>query len=125
MGNITVIAGHNLGLDDTSACLLKRNDATGDGTLDRNQSAYINAANGNLLIQEQDVMLTSRGEDFRLVRTYNSRGRLGRADNWGCTWSTGITLGKHADKVGGKTVDAYEVVYGDGSARHFDYDASR
>jgi hypothetical protein len=59
MGNTTIIAGHNLGLGDTSARLLNRNDPLGNDSLDKNQSAYINVANGNLVIQEQDVMLTS------------------------------------------------------------------
>ena len=80
MGNTTIIAGHNLGLGDRSARLLNRNDPLGNGSLDKNQSAYINVANGNLVIQEQDAMLTSQGDDFSLVRTYNSRGKLGGAD---------------------------------------------
>ena len=125
MGNATIIAGHNLGLGDTSARLLNRNDPLGNGSLDKNQSAFINVANGNLVVQEQDVLLTSQGDDFKLLRTYNSRGKLGGSDNWGWTWSTGITLSKHLDKVAGKTIDAYEIIYGDGSSRHFDYDSAR
>lgn len=127
----SIIAGHNLGLDDTSLRILNRRDTAAAGSLNQNvdQQTYVNVANGNLVIQERDTLLTSRGEDFSLVRTYNSRGRLNSSINgmsdWGWTWSTGILLSKNTDTFGATKVDGYEVVYGDGTAFYFDYDASR
>src|SRR5262245_52329716 len=120
-----VIGGHGLGLQDTSLSLLNRNALTGGGTLDQRMQAYVNVSAGNLVIQERDVFLPSRGDDFILVRTYNSRGKLDAANNW--IWSTAISLSTHQDKSAdnGPTVNACVVTYGDGSERHFDFDSSR
>jgi hypothetical protein len=88
--------------------------------------AYVNVSGGNLAIQERDVFLPSRGDDFTLLRTYNSRGAIGgSADGW--SYSTAITLSTHQDKPAdnGPSVNAYVVTYGDGSVAHFDFDASR
>src|SRR5687768_10720664 len=93
----TIIGGHNLGLLDGSLGQLNRNDPTGQGTLGLGVESYANVANGNLLIQERDVFLPSRGIDFALVRTYNSRGAIaGSNDGW--FWSTGVKLSSHQDK---------------------------
>lgn len=127
----TIISGHNLGLDDTSLRILNRRDSAGAGSLNQNadQQVYVNAANGNLVIQEQDTLLASRGQDFTLVRTYNSRGRMNSSVNamsdWGWTWQTDIALTKNTDTFGTTKVDGYEVAYGDGAAKYFDYDATR
>lgn len=121
-----IIGGHGLGLQESSQGLLYRSDTTGKGTLGFGVESYANVSNGNLLIQERDVFLPSRGIDFALTRTYNSRGAIqGGSDGW--WWSTGMTLTKHQDTpaAGGATITNYTAVYGDGSNIHFDFDASR
>src|SRR5215471_771929 len=97
-----IIGGHGLGLQDGSLGLLNRNDRTGAGTLGHDEQDYVNVSDGDLVIQQRDAFLPSRGADFDLVRTYNSRGKLGSAANWGWSWSTGITLEKHTDKKVGQ-----------------------
>lgn len=49
-----------------------------------NERVHVNAATGNLLIQQQDEMLIGRGPDVAVGRTYNSLGNLSdeNGDNW-------------------------------------------
>src|SRR5690349_17192979 len=117
----SLIGGHNLGLLDSSATILNRNDRTGNGTLGDGEEAYANVSNGNLIIQQHDAFLPSRGADFDLVRTYNSRGVV---SGTGWSLSTGVTLQSHLDKPasGGASVTTSQATYGDGSARDFNLD---
>jgi hypothetical protein len=64
------------GLLDGSLSLLNRNDRSSNGTLGHGEQAYANVSNGNLLIQQRDAFLPSRGADFDLIRTYNSRAKI-------------------------------------------------
>jgi hypothetical protein len=123
----SLIGGHDLGLLDSSATLLNRNDRTGAGTLGHGEQTNVNVSDGDLVVQEVDAFLPSRGADFQLVRTYNSRGKLGGAANWGWTWSTAIALEKHNDKKIGQSgnLTNYTLTLGDGSQLHFDFDATR
>src|SRR5262245_46051130 len=107
-----VIGGHGLGLQDSSLGLLNRNDTTSNGTLDQRMQAFANVANGNLIIQERDVFLPSRGDDFNLVRTYNSRGAIGGStDGW--SYSTAVSLSFHQDKPAnnGSSITNYVATY--------------
>ncbi|MGJ3704011.1 LysM peptidoglycan-binding domain-containing protein [Variovorax sp. AFSI2.2] len=48
------------------------------------EQAFVNIANGNLVLQDFDDKLVGRGLDIHAVRTYNSQGLLNddNADNW-------------------------------------------
>src|SRR4051794_667174 len=122
----SLIGGHNLGLLDSSATLLNRNDRTGAGTLGHGEQPYVNVSDGDLVIQQRDAILPSGGADFELVRTYNSRGYVnGIAKSW--TLSTGVTLSSHQDKPADNSaaVTNYTALYGDGSEAHFSFDVGR
>ena len=120
-----IVGGHGIGLQDGSLGLLNRNDQTSKGTLGAGVESYVNVANGNLLLQERDVFLPSRGIDFALVRSYNSRGAIqGSPDGW--WWSSGVQLQRHNDTLtNDNNISNYTVTYGDGSQLHFDFDAAR
>lgn len=124
-----IIAGHNLGLLFGSFTLLNRADTSGAGTLGHGAQSFANVANGNLLLQERDVFLPAAGEDFTLVRTYNSRADGSFVNGW--TFSTGVTLTSHLDRVrtidpaGGGTQKGWTIFYGDGTEVEFAYDAAR
>src|SRR5258706_1620886 len=116
-----IIGGHNLGLQFGSYTILNRNDTTGKGTLGHGEQSLVNIANGNLLLQDRDAYLPSFGQDFDLVRTYNSRGT---GSGW--TFSTNVTLEAHQDSLaaGGNQTD-YTITYGDGTAFDLNYDNNK
>ncbi len=72
-----LIGGNESGLLDTSRALLDRNDRTRVHDPGHDEQVLVNVSNGNLVIDHEDAFLPSLGEDFKLVRTYNSRGEGG------------------------------------------------
>jgi hypothetical protein len=68
-----LIGGAPTGLLDSSYAVLGRNDETSTASTDNGDQMFVNVASGNLLYAHQDVYLPSLGEDYSLVRTYNSR----------------------------------------------------
>lgn len=78
----SIIGGIGAGTLDSSLYLLSRQDQVGAGTTGAGESVYVNVANGGLALQHTDAWLPSRGDDFLLVRTYNSSGRLTTANKW-------------------------------------------
>src|SRR3954454_21217729 len=118
-----IIGGHEQGLLDTSAIVLKRNDQLGAGMLPEGDEISANVANGNLVLQESDAFLASQAEGLTLARTYNSRGQLPE-DQDGWRWSTEVTLERHTDQLAsGGQAEGFFVTYGDGSRLRFVYDA--
>ena len=113
---VAVVSGSGLGLFGTSA---STQGASGNATLGRGgERVFVNTATGNLVIQNFDEALVSRGIDLALVRTYNSQGLLN--DDNGDNWRLGVqrrvyalngtlnTAGSSITKVFG---DGAEVVY--------------
>jgi len=137
-----IIGGYQSGLLDGSDALLNRDDKTRNGATGHGEQIYSNVSNGNLLLQQQDAYIPSLGDDFNLVRTYNSnglehgmggmdgaglRGGMDSAGNLG-GWrlSTQITITKqHHSEVHAPGEFVYEVTYGDGSTFTFIYDSVR
>src|SRR5262249_44744647 len=108
----------NLGLFDGSFTNLRRNDRTGKGTIGHGEQSFANISNGDLIFQEHDIYLPSRGDDFDFVRTYNSRGTT---DSRAWSFSMNVYLASHTDRMAGATTDTtnYTVTYGDGSQLEF------
>ncbi len=80
-----IVAGEGLGLYNGSLAHLNGFGAQGNARLGNgNDRAWVNAANGNLVIQSQDDYLAALGLDVMATRTYNSRGLLDddNGDNW-------------------------------------------
>lgn len=82
---VAIVAGQSLGLGQTSARTLGSGGVLGNpaaGYL--GSSFFVNAASGNVVIQNQDEILTGVGQDMVLSRTYNSLGLLDddNGDNW-------------------------------------------
>ena len=80
----TLIGGFDTGLLDSSLYLLNRTDRTREGQAGHGEETYVNVSNGNLLVRHVDAYLPSQGEDYALMRTYNSRGSWN--DNSGQGW---------------------------------------
>ena len=118
-----LIGGAPTGLLDSSQTLLGRNDQTSTATTDNGDALFVNVASGNLLYAHQDAYLPSRGDDYSLLRTYNSRGAVttGGAFNdarWGV--SSTVTL----RVIGTGTSTRYQVRYGEGSVFGYTLDAA-
>src|SRR5262245_1310308 len=80
-----IVAGSSLGILQSSAALLGAQGQLGTSIQGRaGERVYLNAATGNLVIQDQDEILVGRGPDAAFLRTYNSRGLLNddNGDNW-------------------------------------------
>ena len=118
-----LIGGAPTGLLDSSYAVLGRNDETSTASTDNGDQMFVNVASGNLLYAHQDVYLPSLGEDYSLVRTYNSRGisTTGGAFN-DARWrnSTNVTVAA----VGTGTSARYQVRYGDNSVYEYVLDAA-
>jgi len=109
-----IVGGNESGLLDTSLLLLDRNDRSHNNDAGHGEQMFVNVSNGNLLIQHRDAFLPSQGEDFILVRTYNSRGQPSDAQQhedarWTISSFTRLTE-RH-----GSQGTYFEVEYGDGT----------
>lgn len=80
---VAIVSGNSLGLSLSSLATLGQSAVTGTATQGRNgEGAYVNAATGNLVLQDTDLTQPERGnQSIDSVRTYNSLGSTG-ADNW-------------------------------------------
>jgi len=82
---VAIVSGNSLGLSLASLATLGQRGTQGTAGQGRNgEQAFVNIANGNLVLQDFDDKLVGRGLDIQAVRTYNSQGLLNddNADNW-------------------------------------------
>lgn len=82
---VAIVGGNSLGLVRTSASVLGANGQLGHAAVGRQGSGVtVNAVTGNLVIQNQDELLTGVGIDAAVMRTYNSLGLMDddNGDNW-------------------------------------------
>ncbi len=117
-----LIGGAPTGLLDSSQTLLGRNDQTSTASTDNGDQMFVNVAKGNLLYSHQDVYLPSFGDDYSLVRTYNSRGATASGGAFNdARWrnSTNVAVIAPTD---GET--SYRVRYGDNSVFTYALDAA-
>src|SRR5438552_3369500 len=115
-----IVSANSLGLSTSSLAVLGPSGLLGQAAQGRgNERAYVNAATGNLVVQNQDEVVLGRGPDLRLVRTYNSQGLL--TDDNGDNWRLGVyrrvyNLTGAANTAGSKVTrvaeDGSESVYG-------------
>jgi YD repeat-containing protein len=114
----SVIGGAGTGLLDSSLYLLNRNDRTREGETGHGEQLYVNIANGALVVAHQDAFMPSRGEDFALIRTYNSRG------NWNTNVGQGFTLSAFLE-LSQITNNKISLINPDTSEFLFNWDAAR
>lgn len=82
---VAVVTGNGLGLQRTSGFVLGSGGSLGDTATGRlGSNVTVNAATGNLIIQNQDELLVGKGPDSVFSRSYNSLGLLNdeNGDNW-------------------------------------------
>src|SRR6266511_726589 len=121
---VAIVSGVGLGLSNGSLNVLGPQGAVGQANQGRaGEGVYVNAATGNLVVQNRDEVIIGRGPDLSLVRTYNSQGLLN--DDNGDNWRLGVYR-KVYNRTGtvnttGSTVTR---VAEDGSESIYTYDAS-
>ena len=122
---VAIVSGNTLGLNLTSLGTLGQGGVTGTARQGQNgESAYVNIANGNLVLQTEDDRLVAHGQDAAALRTYNSQG-LFNDDNYD-NWTSGFHL-QPLELTGtlnsaGSTIRRIDF---DGSAATYLYDAAR
>ncbi|CAD6548971.1 scabin-related ADP-ribosyltransferase [Paraburkholderia metrosideri] len=119
---VAIVTGNGLGLQSSSALGLGARGQVGSATFGQTgEQIYVNAANGNLVIQDRDQLLLGQGGNASVNRAYNSLGQFA-GDNWRPGGSRKVddltgTLNSAGSKV---TLTDW-----DGSTTVYQYDASR
>ncbi|WP_081064336.1 LysM peptidoglycan-binding domain-containing protein [Burkholderia stagnalis] len=119
---VAIVTGNGLGWQSSSALGLGTRGQLGEASVGQTgEQVYVNAANGNLSVQDRDLMLIGRGIDSRIHRAYNSQGKLA-ADGWrpGSVRTVGAPSGKLNEA--GSTVTRTDW---DGSTVIYGYDTQR
>ncbi|MDF0607232.1 hypothetical protein HZU77_016600, partial [Neisseriaceae bacterium TC5R-5] len=80
---VAIVSGAGLGLTNGSLTQLGALGQFGTAGVGRgNEQVYLNAANGNLVLQQRDEFLKSAGVDLGVLRTYNSQGQTNDNPAW-------------------------------------------
>lgn len=120
---VSIFTGLGAGFERGSAATLGAGGLLGGAALGRGgETAFLNAATGNLVLQRQDEFLAGRGPDIGVTRTYNSLGATAHDDN-GDQWrqsSDRRVIATGAFNVGGHQVTR---ISADGSAILYTYGA--
>ena len=129
---VAIVSGKSLGLLSSSLDVLgSKNGQIGNAASGRNGDlVYINAANGNLMMQHRDEFLASRGINTALFRTYNSQGvytdRFG-AGGGGSDDNFRMGIQKQVKQTGNLNTGGSSITRteGDGSTSVYFYDSAR
>ncbi|MCO4091567.1 MAG: RHS repeat protein, partial [Sphingorhabdus sp.] len=121
---VAILTGNGLGLERSSANALGGRGligSTGQGRA--GEHVFVNATNGNLIINNRDEFLIGRGPDSAINRTYNSQGQF--ADDNGDNWANFHT--RVVDYVGGwMAAGSYlDRLDWDGGRTRYFFDASK
>lgn len=119
-----IISGQGLGVERSSAFVLGSAGLIGNASSGRlGSNVYVNAATGNLVVQNQDEVLIGLGPDAIINRTYNLWG-LGDDDN-GDLWRNGaqrnVVLASGTLNTAGSTLARTDW---DGGVATYNYDAA-
>jgi len=117
---VAIIGGNGLGLNESSLASLGRFGAGQTGSAAQGQSgerAYVDASNGNLVLQDADGLLAGLGPDVTSLRTYNSQGVTNFTNNDG--WTNGHY--KSVVSIGGGVLRRTE---SDGSTTDYSWNAT-
>ena len=119
---VAIVTGNGLGLQSSSALGLGSRGQIGNAVFGQNgERLFVNAANGNLIIQDRDQFLAGKGISSELHRAYNSQGQL-TDDHWRAGSSRSVDGLTGTLNTVGSTITRTDW---DGSAIVYRYDAVR
>ncbi|WP_322081162.1 LysM peptidoglycan-binding domain-containing protein [Burkholderia sp. BCC1972] len=116
---VAIVTGQGLGLQSSSSTALGNRGVLGNAAFGQTgEQVYVNAANGNLMLQDRDQLLLGQGINGAVYRAYNSLGQL----NWreGASRAVDGLIGTLNEA--GSTITLTDW---DGSQTTFAYDATR
>ncbi|MFZ6747271.1 hypothetical protein ACO0LC_29015, partial [Undibacterium sp. JH2W] len=86
---VAIVSGNSTGLNLTSSSNLGQRGNLGSASQGKTgEQSIVNVATGNLVLQDKDGFLASRGNDLSVIRTYNSQGVI-KDDNTDTWWING------------------------------------
>ncbi|MFZ6872324.1 hypothetical protein ACO0LF_09690, partial [Undibacterium sp. Di27W] len=86
---VAIVSGNSTGLNLTSSSNLGQRGNLGSASQGKTgEQSIVNIATGNLVLQDKDGFLASRGNDLSVIRTYNSQGVI-KDDNSDAWWING------------------------------------
>ena len=118
---VAIVLGSNLGIFDST--FTQQNGQSSGALGQSGGQAYVNASNGNLVLQFSDETLSGTGKDLNHLRTYNSLGSTtdGDADRWRWLGEKRLVLTGDRNKAGSYITRTT----GDGHSARFDWDGSK
>ena len=118
---VAIVSGNTLGLLGGSSATLGQQGTFGNAAIGKsNEHGYLNVSNGNVVMQQRDDFIASKGADFALIRTYNAQGALGQHWKFGLSREVGAVTGT-LNEAGSTVVRTA----GDGSEALYRYDSAR
>ncbi|WP_175875910.1 LysM peptidoglycan-binding domain-containing protein [Burkholderia sp. BCC0097] len=116
---VAIVTGQGLGLQSSSSTALGNRGVLGNAAFGQTgEQVYVNAANGNLMLQDRDQLLLGQGINGAVYRAYNSLGQF--------NWREGAS--RTVDGLTGTLNEAGSTITltdWDGSQTKFAFDAAR
>ncbi|ODB34900.1 hypothetical protein BB427_18190 [Pseudoalteromonas sp. BMB] len=116
-----IISGEGLGLFNNTSSLLGQHTRTALGQASEN--VFVNAATGNLVLQNQDEQVKGLGLGLGVLRTYNSLGHFDGDNN--DQWRLGFLKSISVEGTRNQAGSVVTRVTADGFAQRFNYDAAK
>lgn len=120
---VAIFTGQGSGAQRGSGAVLGGVGVIGSGTAGRSgKQVMLNAANGNLMIQQADTMLVGRGADVAVARSYNSKADPNQSGGSG-PWTQNSRKIDATEAIGraGSKIKLYDT---DGSVITYEWDGS-
>lgn len=119
---VAIFTSNGQGTHSSSSVWLGKRGQVGEASVGQNgEQVYVNAANGNLLIQDRDQMLLGLGGNSTIFRAYNSLNQ-GSGDNWRPGGARTVTQLTGTLNTAGSTITLTDW---DGSSTTYAYNTSR
>ena len=119
---VAVVSGNGLGLGNTSLTQLGQPQGGAASLGQAGGGAYVNAATGNLILQNADEGLLFDGLPLNVMRSYNSQGQLNGQSDWRYGFSRSVGGLTGTLNTAGSTITRTD---DDGSTVIYTYDTTR